>query len=398
MHGGRYHLSAIHVSGQRGTELNLDLSLDGSSRYPALIEDEDCREEEVSGTLELDKTSMVSLMFAIIFVIVLVLAGIGLFASLVWIGAQSLLDNIPAYELGVRQFFEWLARMFPDEEVQRIQKAVSDFINSQLPLIAEMLIGSISHFLIQALFMVIYLLFWLTEPIPVSPTVGDVFKSYLFLKSTVCILFASLMSFLLWALNVKIWPLFFILSFLLNYIPEIGPLLCAILSVFVVLFDGSTADPTQRAVNVVIFLVIFGVIKVVTGNIIEMRMYTSRGGEFMRMHPVVLIAMMFVGDVLLGVSGMFLSVPITAAVKYYLVTADIPRTFLDPLLVFIEGNEMAPHMNVVDRRRAGRKDLGMEMRSQHAEQAEARAPLLQTSPSEINDAPTRIESDAASAS
>lgn len=382
MHGGRYHLSAIHVSPQSESELNLDLSLDGSSRYPVVIENDDCQEEEVTGFLEVDKTSAVSLTFAIIFVILLVLAGVALFASLVWAGAQSLLDNIPAYQLGVKQFFDWLGRMWPGEEAESLEKFVSDFMNAQLPALAETLLGSISNFLIQALFMVIYLLFWLTEPIPVSPSVGDVFKGYLFLKTTVCILFASLMSLLLMGLNVKIWPLFFVLSFLLNYIPEVGPMLCAILCVFVVLFDGNTEDPTQRAINSLILLIIFGIIKVITGNIIEMRMYANRGGEFMRMHPVVLIAMMFVGEVLLGLSGMFLSVPITAALKYYLVTADMPRTFLDPLLIFIEGNEMAPHKNSVDRARAEkqRKELDLELRTQfepHAEtQVEARAPLL----------------------
>jgi len=284
----------------------------------------------------------------------------------------------------VKEFFDWIGTFFNAEQMDAIQKAVNAFIDTAVPAMAQELLEGISGFLIQALFMVIYLLFWLTEPIPVASSITNVFKQYLLLKSCVCLLFATCMSILLYFLNVNIWPLFFVLSFLLNYIPEIGSLLCGMLSVFVVLFDGSTQPPSQRAWNTLYLCVVFGIIKVVTANVIEMRMYATRGGEFMRMHPVVLLATMFFGEVLLGISGMFLSVPIMAAVKYYLVSADMPRTFLDPVLVFIEGNEMAPHMNAVDRSRAGHKDVELELRTNvsiaeaRAEaQLEARSPLLQ---------------------
>lgn len=385
MSGGNYHLTAIHVSAE-GDGLNLEFSVDGNAKYPALFEEEDSQ-QEVMGTLEMDKTSAFSWMLAIFIVIILVLLGVACFASLIFLGTHNLMDNLTSYQLGVKEFFDWIGGLINDDEQWKsIQKAVNDFIETAIPALAEVALGSISGFLVQALFMVIYLLFWLTEPIPVASSVTDVFKSYLLLKTCVCVLFASCMSLLLWCLNVKIWPLFFILSFLLNYIPEIGALLCGILSVFVVLFDGSTQPPSQRAYNTLILMVIFGVIKVVTANVIEMRMYANRGGEFMRMHPVVLLAIIFLGDVLLGISGMFLSVPIMAAVKYYLVSADMPRTFLDPLLVFIEGNEMAPHMNAVDRRRAAEKDNETELRNhssiveaQAEAQAEARSPLLPSS-------------------
>ena len=54
---------------------------------------------------------------------------------------------------------------------------------------------------------------------------------------------------------------------------------------------------------------------------------------------------------MLLIKGMFLAVPVMAAVKYYLVSTDMPDSILHPLLVFIEGDETGPHKNHVERYR-----------------------------------------------
>eukprot|EP00933_Yihiella_yeosuensis_P017686 TRINITY_DN14728_c0_g1_i3.p1 TRINITY_DN14728_c0_g1~~TRINITY_DN14728_c0_g1_i3.p1 ORF type:complete len:216 (+),score=24.56 TRINITY_DN14728_c0_g1_i3:163-810(+) len=181
--------------------------------------------------------------------------------------------------------------------------------------------------------------------------VAQVFKSYLLLKTFVCLLFASLMSSLLFCLSCKIWELFFVLTFLLNYIPEIGAMLSALLMVPAVLLDGHVELDTRLAHLVV--LVIFGtIIKIFTGNIVEVQLYASHGGQFMRMHPVIILAVMMLFSALLGVTGMFLAVPVTAVVKYYLLSAGMPDSILHPLLVWVEGDETGPHKNFVDRHRS----------------------------------------------
>eukprot|EP00971_Amphidinium_carterae_P042932 843837-Amphidinium_carterae.1 len=42
--------------------------------------------------------------------------------------------------------------------------------------------------------------------------------------------------------------------------------------------------------------------------------------------------------------GMFLAVPIMAAVKYYMLSIDMPHQYRDKLLVFIEGSDVRSHM------------------------------------------------------
>merc|ERR1712070_495498 len=117
------------------------------------------------------------------------------------------------------------------------------------------------------------------------------------------------MSLLLFCLDCKLWRLFFVITFLMNYVPEVGPLLAAMLMLPAILFDGHVTLE-WREFNALVLVVVGVSIKVFTGNVLEVRMYATRGGEFMRMHPVVLMALIMFCDYLLGVTGMFLAIPV----------------------------------------------------------------------------------------
>merc|ERR1740129_2087487 len=107
-------------------------------------------------------------------------------------------------------------------------------------------------------------------------------------------------------------------------------------------------------INAVVLVALFFVFKLLTGNIIEVKMYSTRGGEFMRMHPVVMMALIILFEALFGISGMFLAIPVVAAMKYCLVSTNTPAVFLHPLLKIIEGDEAAAHRMFVHRRRLHR--------------------------------------------
>merc|ERR1712048_1546002 len=63
------------------------------------------------------------------------------------------------------------------------------------------------------------------------------------------------------------------------------------------------------------------------------------------------LALMMLFGELLGITGMFMTVPFMAAVKYYMLGANMPPQLLDPMLVIIEGSEFGPHMNFVEQMR-----------------------------------------------
>jgi predicted PurR-regulated permease PerM len=239
----------------------------------------------------------------------------------------------------------------PENLWKQLEEKAKEFAENYLPALLSSVLGMLQSLSFQGLMFVLYLMFWICEPLPISNSVSGVFKSYLLLKTIVCGLFAGLMSLVLWVLKCKFWHIYFVTTFFLNYIPEIGPLFAGLLMLPAVLFDGNLSLQ-ERQQNTVWLLVAGTFIKIVTGNVIELQLYSSRGGEFMRMHPVVLLALMMVCECLLGVTGMFLAIPVLAAVKYLMVTTDMPSVYLNPLLVFIEGDQMGPHKIFVDRRAA----------------------------------------------
>jgi len=277
-------------------------------------------------------------------------ASVWFFVAFIQMGVNSFKDNLSDYSKGVMEFLDLIKPIFPKQVWQDIQKKATEFLNNELPDLASQVVSGLESLSFQALMFFVYLFFWIFEPLPISSPVAEVFKSYLLLKTFVCLLFAMLMSALLVALQCKIWSLFFVLTFLLNFIPEIGAIASAILTVPAILFDGHL--PQQQRLENLLWLVIVGTcIKVFTGNVVEVQMYASLGGQFMRMHPVIIMVLIMLFSALLGVTGMFLAVPTMAAVKYYLVSTDMPKQFKHPLLVFIEGDETAPHKNYVEQQR-----------------------------------------------
>lgn len=334
-------------------EIAIGLFLDHAGQYPAVIPQssaEDGVRLRLTGHLRVDKTSSVSWTLAFLIALAIVSLCIAVFVWMIVEGVRSFTNDLDTYKKGIDSLVNWIKPIIPADIWQTLQERAQKFGSEVLPALASVLAGMAETVGYQSIFFLIYLFFWLFEPLPISGHVMKVFKSYLFLKTLVCILFASLMSAMLAILQCELWPLLFVVFFLLNYIPEVGAIACAALSVPVVLLNGNFTVPFR--LSQLVWLVIGGtLIKIFTGNVIEVHLYATQGGQFMRMHPVILLAMIMVCSAVLGVTGAFLSVPILAAVKYCLLSSSMPDTYLNPLLVFIEGDETGPHRNFVDRRR-----------------------------------------------
>merc|ERR1712194_88317 len=184
-------------------------------------------------------------------------------------------------------------------------------------------------------------------------------KTYLLQKTLVCLIFAGMVSAMLFALQCKIWHILGLVAFLLNYIPEIGALMCFVIMLPLILLDG-TLDVERRMRNAFWFIILFLAAKFVTGNVIEVQLYAKSGGDLMRMHPVVMLALMMLFESLMGITGMFMTVPVMAAVKYYILSSNMPPVVLDPLLTCIEGNGQGPHMAFVEDYNANYAQLRQE--------------------------------------
>jgi predicted PurR-regulated permease PerM len=129
-------------------------------------------------------------------------------------------------------------------------------------------------------------------------------KQYMAIKTGISLVTGLLVWFALWIIGVDHALLWGVLAFLLNYIPNIGSIIAAIPPALLALIQLGLGD----AIAVVI---LFTVINVVVGNVIEPR-FMGKGLGLSTL--VVFLSLIFWGWVL-GPVGMLLSVPLTMTVK-----------------------------------------------------------------------------------
>jgi len=115
----------------------------------------------------------------------------------------------------------------------------------------------------------------------------------------------------IWGLDFAI--VFAFLTFILNYIPNIGSFIATVFPVAIAIFQYDTIWP---AVWICVILI---TIQQVMGNVIEPRLM----GKGLGMSPLVVIFSLFFWGWLWGIPGMILAVPMTAIVK--IVCNNIPE-------------------------------------------------------------------------
>lgn len=134
-------------------------------------------------------------------------------------------------------------------------------------------------------------------------------RSYIALKSVISLVTGAAFGLALHLFGVPMAVTFGVLAFMLNFVPNIGPIVASALPIpFIVL------QPEASIGWIVAVLAVTLGIQVLSGNVIEPKLM----GESADLHPVtVLFALMFWG-MLWGIIGMFLATPITAGLKIVL--------------------------------------------------------------------------------
>ncbi|WP_419603984.1 AI-2E family transporter [Thiolapillus sp.] len=118
---------------------------------------------------------------------------------------------------------------------------------------------------------------------------------------------------LLWV-GVDYVPFWALLIFMLNYIPTIGSMVAVLLPTTLALVQFDTFGPF------VTLLVSLGTVQVLIGNVLEPWLM----GSSLNLSPLVVILALSLWGQMWGVTGMFLSVPIT--VISMIVLANFPQT------------------------------------------------------------------------
>lgn len=276
------------------------------------------------------------------------------FAFLIWLSINDLSKNSDAYKERLNNIAEWVVERLPnkedpqqptvssdprmqvgDQEIDTIadepSKAIEEFLTFASNFVQTQLLGlasSLSSLLSYGILILIFVFFLMlgdsqsrksnqsfsegpkTEP--PEGIVGEIetqIRKYLVMKTIISLLTGFVFGLVLWLFNVPLAVVFGFLAFLLNYIPNIGPLISTALPVpFLIL--NSNMSPTTA---IICFLLIAGT-QFASGNVIEPRLM---GKSFDVSPAFLLLALMFFG-LIWGIVGMFLATPIVSIIKIVL--------------------------------------------------------------------------------
>lgn len=156
---------------------------------------------------------------------------------------------------------------------------------------------------------------------PILQEVEAQVKYYIVLKTAISFLTGVLVSILLLIFQVKLAVMFGLLSFLLNYIPNVGSMVAMMLPIPIVLVDKNMATWQQVGA-----FVGPGMVQGYVGNVLEPVVF----GKSLNMTPLAILAALAIWGSVWGLIGAVLSVPLLAVQKICLMHANHPlaKTFL----------------------------------------------------------------------
>ncbi|KAL1499631.1 hypothetical protein AB1Y20_011830 [Prymnesium parvum] len=191
--------------------------------------------------------------------------------------------------------------------------------------LTEMLVqavGTAAHLTENCVYIVLFLAFMLAGSDPRASSVEDVHAradaqifAYIRGKTAISLLVAVVDAIVLWAVGLDLWLVFSVLTFWLNFIPNVGMASSVCLPMPLLLLDpkfGSVAVAVAFACPLLAGLF--------AKDVLEPLLI----GQSTSLQPVaVLLSIMLWGSVW-GVTGMVLAVPITAVARIYLAGLDHP--------------------------------------------------------------------------
>jgi len=275
---------------------------------------------------------------AVLFVFFLTAGSFALFFIMVYKSAVHMQDSWPHYQRGAANIgarSEAWMKSLPDDLVQKVTKKALSGMETALETIVSGAVEATTHTLTEIVWVLLYMIFWLCQPVHIGKDVSTVFRRYIFLKGIASGGYAFCIWILLHFIGVDLAIVFGLITFVFNFIPEVGPFIAMMLPLPVILFDDRSGNPLQL---MVLALVGQLSLKVVFGNIVEIKLIESQ--QEMRMHPVVILFFVAFFQYIWGATGMLLSVPIVAALKATL--HKIPPAYRNPILIFLEGDKTAP--------------------------------------------------------
>merc|ERR1719421_1189478 len=182
----------------------------------------------------------------------------------------------------------------------------------------------------------LYLFFWLADPLPIGGRAAKLMRRYIKKKFIVCLGYSLSVGVLLMFARVNLKTFIVCASFFLSFIPEIGPMIAALLPMPVIIFDS-----TQKNHLVTLGIVLVGelALKLFWSNYVELRLVQQ--DVELAIHPVWIITGLMYFGYLFGPIGMIFSVPVLALIKGAVMESvlGIPKAITEPFIACLEGRK-----------------------------------------------------------
>lgn len=205
---------------------------------------------------------------------------------------------------------------------EKVAEFVDRFISEGIAVVSQTMISLVSTSVVVLIY-VFFLLLGTPSDLNSSGTWREVdhqIRSYLTLKTIISIFTGFAFGLSLRLFGVPMALTFGVLAFLLNFIPNVGPLVASLLPIPLILLDPSGSVGWMISV-----IAVTCSIQLISGNIVEPKIM----GDSSDLHPVtILLALMFWG-MMWGIVGMFLATPIMAGLKIILERIEMTRPVAD---------------------------------------------------------------------
>ncbi len=282
--------------------------------------------------------------FGITFFIGLLLSAV--FALFTWLSIYDLAQNSSQYDRRVKAIFSWVSdQMTPDEAehppgdrppappttqrrpvhwalaelldflAQRSQQSARDIANA--------LTGLMSSFVL-VMIIVFFLLLDRASPTRKNSRtflmIDRQIREFIVLKTVISVLTGFAFGLVLWFFGIPLAVVFGMLAFLLNYIPNLGPVIASLLPLPFLILNPETSIGEG--------MLIFGLgmaVQFLSGNVIEPKIM----GDSFNVHPVVLLFALLFWGLVWGIVGMFLATPITSVIRIVLDQNSATRPWAD---------------------------------------------------------------------
>ena len=253
--------------------------------------------------------------------LLLVLAVLALLGVILIMAIQTAVHATGDYSQRVIELVERLISQLNAHHVQVDQSRISTEIEARLPQMITEAAGTVSTLLSSGFLIMIFVVLLLVGRNPKRRSAGIyaeievTIRQYITTKTAISAVAGLLVGLSLWALGLRMAPLFGLLTFLLNFIPNIGSIIATLLPIPIALTQFDNPWTILAVVGVP------SAIQFTIGYLVEPRLI----GRGMELHPVtVLLALAFWG-LLWGIIGMVLAVPIVAMLRIVLSRFDTTR-------------------------------------------------------------------------